>query len=679
LQVTIAKKLPAWRERVPRWLPVGVCSLFLFLLNALLCRELFTAEFTVRMESIEASYMAFSHWIGNHWSSLGWFPLWYGGMPWVQVYQPGFHIVVASLSAMLAWTTQHAYHFLAACEYCLGPATLFLLCFEATRRIGYSLTAGLIYSLISPASLLVPAIRADTEHLITGRRLMVLTRYGEGPHTTALLMIPLVLLCLHYAVTNRRRWAVGLAPLALAAVALTNWPGTIGLAMGIAAYLLSRLGSERKVRWLASLAIAAIAYAIASPWIPPSAIWLVPRNAGFSDGTILGYRQFGSLLGLLVILARLHFLFARRHVTAWFRFFVYFTIITGMILICRYGFGLNLLSQAHRFQLEFEMAFAGLTAWIAGSVYDRSPKRFRIVLASVLIALCGYQAVFLRRLAKRETRPIDITRTIEYRMAEWFNDHMGGRRVFAPGNVSLWMNLFTETPQMVGCCDQGVPLEENRIASYTIYTGQNAGERDADISILWLKAYGVDAIGVSGPQSTEFFHPFWRPRKFEGVLPVLWREGDNAVYGLNRRSPSLTHVLEPGDLVREPPANGLMVEGLTRYVDAIEAPNAPRAGFQWLDTSRARVTAQISSGQLVSVQITYHPGWRATVAGRPQRTSSDALGLLVIHPECVGNCMIDLAWTPTAEAKWTKLAMVLGLLTLVAWVAFPALRRDPRP
>lgn len=224
MQVTIIKKPPAWSERVPRSLPVGACALFLFLLNAGLCPELFTAEFTVRMESIEGSYMAFSHWIGSHWSNLGWFPLGYGGMPWVQVYQPGFHVVVAFISTMLAWTTQHAYHFLAACEYCLGPVTLFLLCFEAARRIGYAFTAGVVYSLISPASLFIHAIRADTEHLTTGRRFVVLTRYGEGPHTTALMMIPLVLLCLHYAVTDRRRWAVGLAPPALAAVALTNWP-----------------------------------------------------------------------------------------------------------------------------------------------------------------------------------------------------------------------------------------------------------------------------------------------------------------------------------------------------------------------------------------------------------------------------------------------------------------------
>jgi hypothetical protein len=550
-----------------------------------------------------------------------------------------------------------------------GPVTLFLLCFGATRRIGYGLTAGLVYSLISPANLLVPEIRADTEHLITGRRFMVLTRYGEGPHTTALMMIPLVLLCLHYAVTERRRWAVGLAPLALAAVALTNWPGTIGLGMGIAAYLLSRLGSPRRVQWLALLAMAPLAYAIASPWIPPSAVWLVPRNAALSDGTVLGLRQFAGYSGLAAVLFVMHHFFGRRHVTPWLRFFAYLTIITAAVLVCRYWFGWSLLPQAHRFQLEFEMACAGLAAWLLGLAYDRAPKTVRIVLAGALIALCGYQAIQLRDLAGRETRTIDITRTIEYRMATWFDEHTHGQRVFAPGNVALWMNLFTGTPQLAGCCDQGIPAREHRIAEYTIYNRPNTGERDANISILWLKAYGVDAIGVSGPQSSEFFHPFSNSREFEGVLPVLWREGDNAVYSLNRRPQSLAHVLGPAQIVTEPPANGLMVEGLVRYVGAIEALDAPRARFQWLDPNHALLNAQMKSGQVVSGQIGYSPGWRATVRGKPQPTSSDALGLLVLHPDCIGDCTIDLKWSPGAEGRWTALAMAMGLLTLLLWTA----------
>ena len=190
--------------------------------------------------------------------------------------------------------------------------------------------------------------------------------------------------------------------------------------------------------------------------------------------------------------------------------------------------------------------------------------------------------VKFRKFAKLQTRPIDITRTDEYKMAKWFDTHMGGRRVFAPGNVSLWMNMFTETPQVAGCCDQGMPSNEYRVSTYVIYTGQNAGARDAEISTIWMKAYGADAVGVTGPKSTEVFHPYWNPHKFDGVLPVLWRDGDNVVYDLQRRSQSLAHVITREQMIRQAPENGLQIEPLIPYVTAIEAPNAARAEFQWL-------------------------------------------------------------------------------------------------
>ena len=118
---------------------------------------------------------------------------------------------------------------------------------------------------------------------------------------------------------------------------------------------------------------------------------------------------------------------------------------------------------------------------------------------------CGFgarQVLHYARYAQRLTQPIDITSTIEYQMAKWFDANLHDQRVFAPGNVSLWMNMFTDVPQVAGCCDQGIPNQEYRIAVYTIYTGQNAGARDAEISLLWLRAYGANAIGTTGPNST---------------------------------------------------------------------------------------------------------------------------------------------------------------------------------
>ena len=85
------------------------------------------------MESIEGSYMSIARWAAANWSDLTWFPLWFNGMPFEKVYQPGFHFTVAGLSTLLGWTPQHAYHFLTAITYSAGALTLFWLCYAATK------------------------------------------------------------------------------------------------------------------------------------------------------------------------------------------------------------------------------------------------------------------------------------------------------------------------------------------------------------------------------------------------------------------------------------------------------------------------------------------------------------------------------------------------------------------
>src|SRR5260370_36724282 len=94
-----------------------------------------------------------------------------------------------------------------------------------------------------------------------------------------------------------------------------------------------------------------------------------------------------------------------------------------------------------------------------------------------------------RSQARSTGRPLNLSDTIEFRMARWFDQNARGARVFAPGNVSLWMNMFTNTPQIAGCCENGVPSVEHRVATYTIYTGQNAGADDTKTSILCRTSY----------------------------------------------------------------------------------------------------------------------------------------------------------------------------------------------
>ena len=54
-----------------------------------------------------------------------------------------------------------------------------------------------------------------------------------------------------------------------------------------------------------------------------------------------------------------------------------------------------------------------------------------------------------------------------------------------------------------------------------------------------------------GKDSAEWFHPIAHPEKLRG-LTELWRDGDDAIYDIQRRSRSLAHVMRMDDQMTKP-------------------------------------------------------------------------------------------------------------------------------
>jgi hypothetical protein len=658
-----------------RYIELFACAVAILAINAYICKDLFAIEFTQRMESIEGSYMTIARWAADNWSDLTWFPLWFNGMPFEKVYQPGFHFTVAGLSTLLGWTPQHAYHFLTAVTYCAGALTLFWLCYAATKDRMQALTASLLFSLISPTCFLVPLIRADAGGWLSARRYQVLVHYGEGPHLTAVAMIPIVILVLHGAVSLRNRAWIALAPFALAAVALTNWPGSMGLSLAVAAYCLSQVGAFRISNWLVLIGTGVAAYLIASPWLPPSVIVAVIRNAQQSAGITFGATQFWPGIILAAASATLLVVFQWADANRWFRFFAFFTLLTGGVSMGREWFGWQLLPQANRFQVEFEMAFAATLAYLLMWCMRKLPVRIQTIAATVLVLFGGRQVLHYARYAERLTQPIDITSTIEYQTAQWFETNLHDERVFASGSISLWMNLFTDVPQMAGCCDQGVPNQEFRIASYTIYTGQNAGARDAEISLLWLRAYGANAIETTGPNAPEFYKPYWNWKKFDGVIPELWRQGENVVYRVPRKSVDPIRVIPKAAVMPRAPENGLVIKYLQPFVMALEDPGMPPATFRWVNRHEAVIDAETNPGQVIFLQISHDAGWKAMEDGTVLPLIADPLGMSYVEPVKPGPVHLRLVYDGGSEVQLARVLLGLGLLLTAVLMFTPRLSR----
>ncbi len=641
------------------------CLGVLFALNVYICHNLFNTEFTQETASVDVIFMAFSRWLADYWNDRSWFPLWVTGTPAREVYNPALHHAVALLSRLSGWTAQHSYHFVTTATYSLGPLTLFWLCYRFTRRHGYALLTALFYSLFSPSALLVTAFRIDNGGLFGPRRLQTLVHYGEGPHVTALMLIPLVIWLIDEAAAKRRWMFLPLATVALAAVPLTNWTGTTGLMMALAAYVLAKLGAGKPLHWPTFIGIGVLAYALACYWIPPSLIRTVQSSAVNLDIVTPPMEKAAILAFLAITAVALHIFFKRRAIPELPRFFAYFALITGTAVLSKMWFGRVIIPISHRFHIEMEMALAGAGAFVILAITTRWPRRMQLAAVILLIAAAIPQARYYRRESRNTTKATDISNIPEVRMSKWFAANAKGERVFAPGTTALWLNHFSDTPQFFGCCDQTVRTSEYRHALFNIYS-----DPSPEAGVAWLKLYGVSYIGVADTGGDQ---PFANPKKFDGVLEEVWRDGNSVIYRVPRPNASLAHVVPTAALKIRPLYGGYDVEPLQPLIAALDKP-ASTASFQWINQSEALITAHIESGESIFVQQTCDSGWH------PDSEISfecEPLGLMKITPGAAGDRKIRLVYTLNIEDVAGRAAQFGGLFVLLIWTLL-ARRATPR-
>lgn len=639
-------------------------SLALFLLNLALVWRLYKTEYLDETRSLEGIFMALARYMRDHFSDTAWWPYWFCGMPFRSTYQPGLPSTTAAVSALTGLSPARSFHIIEAILYALGPVTLYWLARRFTRSTATALFASLLYSLCSPSAWIIGEIRSDLGSAFFMQRLHTMVVYGDGPHVTSLTFLPLSLLALHNAMDRRAPRRFVLAAGALALVPLFNWPGSIELAFAVVAYLIAYCTTRPRISMLRVIAVSAFAYGLACRFMPPS---MIARFVGNIQNLEPRYHfsavHLAYLLGLFILLAAAHFTLKRLRTPRHIQFAALFLIPPAAIVLAHYHFKIALLAQPNRFHLSMDMAIVLLLAFTAGRALARWP-RLRVPAIAALALFTAIQSINLFHYQKRLIHPIDMQQTSEYAVAQWFTAHANGGRVMVPGGMSLWLNAWSDTPELAGCCDQSVAVHQARIAQYIFHTDDHAGSRAAEISMAWLQALGVQQVAVAGPHSTEPYHAMAHPWKFEGHLEELWRDSrDDIIYRIPQRSRSLAHIVQPGEVLARAPVNGIDIDPLGPYIRAIEDPSRPEAVARWPSNHELHITAPLKPDDLISVQIAFDSGWEARIAGRPVPTRPDALGLLVIDPHCAGPCEIRLAYTGGTEMQ------IIRLLSLVCWLA----------
>ncbi len=256
----------------------------------------------------------------------------------------------------------------------------------------------------------------------------------------------------------------------------------------------------------------------------------------------------------------------------------------------------------------------------------------------------------------------DYRQHVEYQVQDWFSKNMPDARSFPVGSVRFWFDAWHDLAQLGGGSDQGLLNPVVQVPQWETMHGTNP-----EIAVLWLQSMGVDAIYVSDKRSEENYHDYGNPKKFEGVLPVVYDDGKgNVIYKVPRRFLPRVRVVETARLpAAQLASSNVDLDTLRAYQDVIEhGPDSP-VTLTRNGTDAMHVQARLAPGQSIVVQESYDPAWQASVNGTPLPVRKDAMGFIEIDAP-PGDQDISLVFVTPLENRVGRVLTILGLLCVIA-------------
>jgi hypothetical protein len=662
------------RERVSAAAYIAI----LLWINLYVCRELFTSQMLV-MNSMHGFWMAISRWAGSGWLQSNWWPYWDGGIPFEFTYAPLVPGLTSVISAAFHVTRGIAVQSISGVAYCLAPLTLFLMAWLITRALGYSFLAALLYSLTAATQLIAPDDTFAWSKFWDARRLFLVATWDDTPHLVALVFLPLAILFLVRSIQTRRMgyYAAAAVTIAIAALASSFGPVMVAMAALCLLFVLRRELLARNI--LITVAIGAYAYALSARFLPPS---LLHATSAAARNREAGNWSTGSITALGIVtlgwVVLWHFL--PRWTSDWrLQFFTLFAYVTASVPVIALYLNRHFLPQPARYKFEAEMALALLAVFWARVWLKRTPLPVKAALLFVFLALAGEQIESYRKYAKDTLRAGDLENTIEYRASTWAGQSLPDVRILMPGSIEMWGNAFAPIQQFGGASWSMAYNPVQQRGFDAAFFASETPEKDAAASLAWLKAYGVGAVCVSGPKSPEYWKPYRHPLKFEGSLPILWREDDTTIYSIPQRTKGLAHVVTEAAVLQASPRGPDDTGGIERYVAALDDASLPDATFRWEGNNRIRIHTMARPDQAISVQVSWHPGWHASAGGRKIKLLKDGLGLMWMRPGCDGPCDIQLDYDGGWELRLCRWAGYLALAGLTFGLPAYSWRRRGTP
>ncbi|MEJ7604733.1 MAG: hypothetical protein WKF37_00300 [Bryobacteraceae bacterium] len=258
--------------------------------------------------------------------------------------------------------------------------------------------------------------------------------------------------------------------------------------------------------------------------------------------------------------------------------------------------------------------------------FSTNPWRSTVAFVLILLSL-STGAEYLKNRSTLVRPDPSIEDQVEYQMQDWMARNMPGVRAMTAGSVRFWYNTWNDLPQLGGGSEQGLLNPGVMPPQWEILLGP-----DVELSVLWMKLLGIDALLVNEKHSKEHYHDYQFPQKFRGRLPALHDDqAGNLIYQVPRRYPGLARVVDRAQFNALPkiPGNGELgpLQAWNKVVE--NGPDAP-ADTRWEGTDRLIVKAPVRAGQSVLVQISFDSNWKAYRGLQRLTTRNSHLGFLVI-------------------------------------------------
>lgn len=167
-------------------------TLLLLVFSIALVAPVFKIKYLDNWTSIESTFISDARILAGHMPHPGWQPLWYCGTRFDYIYPPALRYGTALIALAGHVSTAKGYHIYIGLLYIFGLISVYWLVLTGSQSRGAAWLSALAVALVSPCLLMVRDLGNDSYYMVP-QRLHALMSYGEGPHISALSVIPAAL------------------------------------------------------------------------------------------------------------------------------------------------------------------------------------------------------------------------------------------------------------------------------------------------------------------------------------------------------------------------------------------------------------------------------------------------------------------------------------------------------